>query len=76
MTNLLIPWSIVRFEKLIVAQVVKIFPAFYEARKANYHGYKNPPPNCILSQANPMHILMPSAFYPSGFPAKMHAFLI
>jgi hypothetical protein len=42
-------------EKLIISQLVKKLPAFYETPKFRYRGYKNPPMDTILSQLNLIH---------------------
>jgi len=47
------------FEKLIVAQLIKKYPAFFMDLKVHHHVHKSPPLDPILSQLNPVHPIDP-----------------
>jgi hypothetical protein len=55
--TLLIPRIAVLLEKLIVAQLIKIFPVFNRTQKIHYRIEESSPPAPILGQINPVHTL-------------------
>jgi hypothetical protein len=53
------PWCRILFEKLIVTQLVKKYPAFLRNQKVHHRVHKSPPLDSILSQPNPVHPIDP-----------------
>jgi hypothetical protein len=58
-TYLFTPWCRILFEKLIVTQVVKKYPAFLWNLKVHYHVHTSLPLDPILSQLNPVRPIDP-----------------
>jgi hypothetical protein len=56
---LLTPWCRILFEKLIVTQLVKKYPAFLWNPKVHHRGHKSQPLDPILSQPNPVRPIDP-----------------
>jgi hypothetical protein len=53
------PWCRILFEKPIIAQVVKKYPAFLWNPKVHYRVHTSPPLDFILSQLNPVRPIDP-----------------
>jgi hypothetical protein len=53
------PWCRILFEKLIVTQLVKKYPAFLQNPKFHRRAHKSPPPDPILSQPNSVRPIDP-----------------
>jgi hypothetical protein len=59
LTYLLTPWCRILFEKLIVTQFVRKYPAFLRNPKVHHRVHKSPPLDPILSQPNPVRPIDP-----------------
>jgi hypothetical protein len=59
LTYLLTPWGRILFEKLIVTQLVKKYPAVLRTPKVHHHVHKSPPLDPILRQLNPVRPIDP-----------------
>jgi hypothetical protein len=59
LTHSLTPWCRILFEKLIVTQFVKEYPAFLWNLKVHHHVHTILPLDPILSQLNPVHPIDP-----------------
>jgi hypothetical protein len=59
LTYLFTPWCRILFEKLIVTQLVKKYPAFLWNPKIHYHVHTSPPLDHILNQLNPVRPIDP-----------------
>jgi hypothetical protein len=78
LTHSLTPWCRILFEKPIVTQLFKKYPAFLWNPKVHYRVHKSPPLDPILSQLNPVRpidtyslrsILMSSSHLRLGLPS-------
>jgi hypothetical protein len=58
LTYSLTPWYRILFEKLIVTQLVKKYPFLWNL-KVHYCVHKSQPLDCILSQLNPVCLIIP-----------------
>jgi hypothetical protein len=76
LTYLLTPWCRILFEKLIVTQFVKKYPAFLRNPKVHHRVHKSLPLDPILSQPNPVRHI--DSYLPKVHPnvprTKSHVF--